>query len=102
MESLPELRPVLTGLWSLFSIGTSEAEADDDWDDTDSLLPIDVSSVVRMELSPTADTYMKKKGVYVMNKYIISLILCYREEFSPFQRTDDSLSDKTAELFINT
>lgn len=47
---------MLSGAWSLLSGGVSEAEADDDWDDTDSLLPIDVSSVVRLELSPTADT----------------------------------------------
>lgn len=47
---------MLSGVWSLFSGGVSETEADDDWDDTDSLLPIDVSSVVRLELSPTADT----------------------------------------------
>lgn len=45
-----------SGTWSLFSVAVSEAEADDDWDDTDSLLPIDVSSVARLELSPTADT----------------------------------------------
>lgn len=62
---LPELRLVLSGAWSLLSVGISEAEADDDWEDTDSLLPIDVSSVVK--LSPTADTEMrneKKKHCY--------------------------------------
>ncbi len=47
---------MLSGAWSVFSVVISEAEADDDWDDTDSLLPIEVSSVVRLELSPTADT----------------------------------------------
>lgn len=64
---LPELRLVLSGAWSLLSVGISEAEADDDWEDTDSLLPIDVSSVVKLELSPTADTEMrneKKKHCY--------------------------------------
>ena len=55
LELLPELRLALSGTWSLFS-GASEAEADDDWDDTDSLLPIDVSSVARLELSATTDT----------------------------------------------
>lgn len=58
---LPELRLVLSGAWSLLSVDISEAEADDDWDDTDSLLPIDVSSVVRLELSPTVDALMEKK-----------------------------------------
>lgn len=56
MELLPELRLLLSGTWSLLSVGVSEAEADDDCDDTDSLLPIDVSSVVRLEASPTEDT----------------------------------------------
>ncbi|TNN89550.1 hypothetical protein EYF80_000153 [Liparis tanakae] len=42
LELLPELRLVLSGTWSLFSAGISEAEADDDWDDTDSLLPIEI------------------------------------------------------------
>lgn len=38
------------------------SEADDDCEDTDSLLPIDVSSVVMLELSPTAtDTSMKER-----------------------------------------
>lgn len=60
MELLPELRLAFIGAWSLFSVGVSEAEADDDWDDTDSLLPIDVSSVVKLEPSPTADTLIKK------------------------------------------
>lgn len=53
---LPELRLLLSGTWSLFSAGVSEAEADDDWDDTDSLLPIDVSSVARLGAWPAADT----------------------------------------------
>lgn len=53
---LPELRLLLSGTWSLLSVGVSEAEADDDWDDTDSLLPIDVSSVARLGASPTEDT----------------------------------------------
>lgn len=52
---------MLSGAWSLLSVDISEAEADDDWDDTDSLLPIDVSSVVRLELSPTVDALMEKK-----------------------------------------
>lgn len=56
MELLPELRLLLSGTWSLLSVGVSEAEADDDCDDTDSLLPIDVSSVARLEASPTEDT----------------------------------------------
>lgn len=58
MELLPELRLLLSGAWSVLSVGVSEAEADDDWDDTDSLLPIDVSSAVRLEPSPTADSKM--------------------------------------------
>lgn len=53
---LPELRLLLSGTWSLLSVGVSEAEADDDWDDTDSLLPIDVSSAARLGASPAAHT----------------------------------------------
>lgn len=53
---LPELRLLLSGTWSLLSVGVSEAEADDDWDDIDSLLPIDVSSVARLGASPAEDT----------------------------------------------
>lgn len=55
-ELLPELRLVASGTWSLFSVVVSEVEADDDWDDTDSLLPIDVSSVARPEPPPSPDT----------------------------------------------
>lgn len=60
LELLPELRVVHSGAWSGFSEAVSEAEADDDWDETDSLLPIDVSSVAWLELSPTADAEMQK------------------------------------------
>lgn len=42
------------GACSLPSAGVSEAE--DDCEDTDSLLPVNVSSVVMLELSPTAGT----------------------------------------------
>lgn len=52
---LPELRLLLSGTWSLLSVGVSEAEAEDDWDDTDSLLPIDVSSVARLGVSPAEE-----------------------------------------------
>lgn len=89
---------MLSGAWSVFSVVVSEAEADDDWDDTDSLLPIEVSSVVRLELSPTADTGMKKKDtVFVLINFIFSLILFYCKGFSLLRLTDDSLPDKTAE-----
>lgn len=57
LELLPEQSVVLSGAWSLLSVDVSEADAEDDWDDTDSLLPIDVSSVARLELLPTADTF---------------------------------------------
>lgn len=52
-ELLPELRLVVSVGWSAFS--SSEVEADDDWDDTDSLLPIEVSSAVKTEPSPAAE-----------------------------------------------
>lgn len=55
---LPELRLQHSGACSLLSMGLSVgvSEAEDDWEDTDSLLPIDISSVVMLELSPTDDT----------------------------------------------
>lgn len=67
LELLPELRLAHSGAWSVFSEGVSEAEADDDWDETDSLLPIDVSSVARLELSPTADAEMQKTWFVIIN-----------------------------------
>lgn len=79
---LPVLRLVLSGAWSHFSGGISEVEADDDWDDTDSLLLSDVSSAVRQEPSPTVDTKEKKKKkaafikiCNIMNS-MFTLILC--------------------------
>lgn len=55
LELHPELRQALSRVCSLFSGGVSEVDADDDWDDTDSLLPIEVSSVARLK-SATADS----------------------------------------------
>lgn len=54
---LPVLRLQHSGACSLLSVGRSVgvSEAEDDCEDTDSLLPIDVSSVVMLELSPTAE-----------------------------------------------
>lgn len=59
---LPELRLEHSGACSPLSVGLSVgvSEAEDDWEDTDSLLPIDVSSVVMLELSPTTDTSIKE------------------------------------------
>lgn len=45
-----------SGACSLPSAGVSGAEAEDDCEDTDSLLPVNVSSVVMLELSPAAGT----------------------------------------------
>lgn len=56
------LRLELSGGWSPFSAAISEADADDDCDDTDSLLPIEVSSVARLELSAIADNKEKKNN----------------------------------------
>lgn len=61
---------VLSGVCSLASVGVSEAEADDDCEDTDSLLPINVSSVLILELSPTADTYKRDAAdIITTSKY---------------------------------
>lgn len=55
---MPELMLQHSGACSLLSMGLSVgvSEAEDDCEDTDSLLPIDVSSMVMLALSPTADT----------------------------------------------
>lgn len=53
---LLELRVVLRGVWSAFSGGVSEADAVDDWEDTDSLLPMDPSSGAELGQPPVCDT----------------------------------------------
>ena len=52
---LLELRVVLRGVWSAFSGGVSEADAVDDWEDTDSLLPMEPSSGAELG-QPVCDT----------------------------------------------
>ena len=65
---------MLSVAWSAFSVGISGAEADDDWDDTDSLLPIDVSSAARLEPSPTADTQTKRNEHYTFLHHVFIYI----------------------------
>ena len=67
LELLAVLKVVLRGAWSFFSMGVSEADAEDECEDTDSLLPIDVSSNIRPTmLSDTGDT-AKTINIVVMD-----------------------------------
>lgn len=91
---LPELRLLLRGTWSLLSVGVSEAEADDDWDDTDSLLPIDVSSVARLGASPAGDT---DRG-----DPLAAFTLIRRSERRKDEANLAATDDKTGGSFIHT